>query len=1397
MESSDWKIIEGLFEAIIALPKDEQLAYLERHCPSDAVRQEVLSLLDADRRMQDFLTAPTLPKHQESFHPVQPGMTIGPYQLKKLIGEGGMGVVYQALDTRLQRLVALKFLTVAHKSKAATPERFLNEAQAASQLDHMNVCTIHDIGHTDAGVPYIAMGYYPGITLDKYIEKNPSRTLTETLSMMLQILSGIQAAHKRGILHRDLKPANVILTDDHVIKILDFGIAKIDGVDMTTTGNQVGTIAYMAPEQLQGGVASQQSDLWSYGVMLYELLTGQRPFEGTNNFDVMSAIQKGIVKKLAEHNPQLPDTLQPIIDRLLCKDLDYRYPSAAAVMQDLSALVDSDQSGTTFSAAKGNPDATTGLRSSTSTSSTIFGSDGDLRQATVMAIDLCNFSRILTEKGPAFGKQIAERFFGTIRDVVASFGGVVNRELDNTSIVLFGVPVAHDKDTFRAIKAASACHEAVKKLGETYELILEAHIGISSGTVVMNTTNDGLGGDIGVTGEALSLATRLDDMAEPGETIISDSLYEIVNTTVSCGNAGTVKVRYHADPIKIWRIIEFIDVSDEHILPIVGRDTELQQIQNILGSVAEGQRGHIVYICGEAGIGKTRFADECRKLALERGYRCHSSLILDFGMGGNETAMGSLARSLLDIPTSDTSAQARANLQRFMQDNVIDDHLAVCLSDLIDAELDAAQRQLFELMDHGTRVNGVRDAIKNIIAAKSKRQSLFILVEDLHWATDDILENLAAIGEEIHSCPVLVLLTSRPDNEKFMLDWRSRRQVTPLTSFYLTPLSTDESLQFARTITKTVGDDSMGIIERAQGNPLFLEQLLRNRKNLQDSPLLPVTVQNIIQSRLDKLDTTDRFAARAASIIGQRFNRELLLFLLETPDYDCYRLVKYQFVHAKENDFLFNHALIRDGIYASLLEHHKKELHLRAAQWYAEKDLALYAEHLECAGSEQAAAAFLQAADDQAQSYHFETARRLIERGKRLAQDNDIRYAFGILLAEITYDSGNIKLAEEIYRQTLDLAESEEQTCRIWIGLAQICDINDQHAEALEHLEAAQRSATSSKLTTQLSQIHYQRGNLFFPKGDIDACRYEHQTALDLATQADSPRHEAQALSGLGDTEYAAGRMRSAFQHFDRCLRLCKQYGYGRIEAANRFMLGTVRIYLNELSEALNDSLESASSASKVGHVRAEIVSRLTAGWIYIEQCDLENASEQVELGLTLTERLGAKRFEPFLSESKARILMAQGEQRQALQVIQTALEQNRDGGMQFIGPWLLGTLALVTDDSQTRHDALDEAEALLSQGCVGHNYYQFYRAAIELSLREENWSDAQKYTQALSEYTRQEPNPWADLHIEWAGQICAAGQSGVTPENTAKLQQLRDDAQEQGFMTKLPFIDRILKAAQ
>ena len=345
MTPERYQQIGQLFNEALEQVPEQRSAWLHQTCGADnELRLEVEKLLTSQDESGEFLARPAMHIAAELLAQNQPptASQIRQYQILSLLGAGGMGQVYLAKDTRLGRQVALKLLPVPLTRDSELVRRFKKEAQAIVSLNHPNILTIHDFGETN-GTHYIVTEYVEGQTLRQRLEQGEI-FLEEFLHVAMQIVSALEAAHHAGIVHRDIKPENIMLRPDGFVKVLDFGLARItksalansENSSITSPGRIIGTSNYMSPEQARGQQIDHRTDLYSLGVMLYEMCAGQLPFSGTNSVEIL-------INSLHQEAPSMnkkniPPQLEQLINHALRKDREARTPDAGTMLCELKNL---------------------------------------------------------------------------------------------------------------------------------------------------------------------------------------------------------------------------------------------------------------------------------------------------------------------------------------------------------------------------------------------------------------------------------------------------------------------------------------------------------------------------------------------------------------------------------------------------------------------------------------------------------------------------------------------------------------------------------------------------------------------------------------------------------------------------------------------------------------------------------------------------------------------------------------------------------------------------------------------------------------------------------------------------------------------------------------------------
>jgi len=351
MKPERWQQIDKILEAALEREEGERSAFLKKACAGDeSLQKEVESLLAADKQAENLIEAPAVEMVAEGFaKEVESleGRQIGSYNILSLLGRGGMGEVYLAQDSKLDRKVALKFLPEELEQDSTARKRFLREAKSAAALDHPFICHIHEVGEAE-GKSFISMEYIQGETLSQKLTEGPL-PLKNALQTAVEIAEALEAAHKNDIVHRDLKTSNIMLTPEGHVKVMDFGLAKRvtppEGQEeeittvLTKQGSTLGTIPYMSPEQVRGQEVDTRSDIFSFGVVIYEMLSGLNPFKKGAAMDAATAILSETPPPLTRYTDDIPVLLQHTIKKMLAKEPDQRYQSIHEVRTNLGELI--------------------------------------------------------------------------------------------------------------------------------------------------------------------------------------------------------------------------------------------------------------------------------------------------------------------------------------------------------------------------------------------------------------------------------------------------------------------------------------------------------------------------------------------------------------------------------------------------------------------------------------------------------------------------------------------------------------------------------------------------------------------------------------------------------------------------------------------------------------------------------------------------------------------------------------------------------------------------------------------------------------------------------------------------------------------------------------------------
>ncbi|MGH7802991.1 MAG: tetratricopeptide repeat protein, partial [Candidatus Binatia bacterium] len=499
-----------------------------------------------------------------------------------------------------------------------------------------------------------------------------------------------------------------------------------------------------------------------------------------------------------------------------------------------------------------------------------------------------------------------------------------------------------------------------------------------------------------------------------------------------------------------------------------------------------------------------------------------------------------------------------------------------------------------------------------------------VVVEDVHWAEGVALQCLAAMSRA--TCGrsrAVVLMTSRVEGDP-LSDLRPMWSGLSLVLIELGRLGDEE----ARALAKGILGDGNPLLDeciaRAEGNPLFLEQLVRHASAGGRRAELPGSIRSVVTAQIDRLDAADKTALYAAAVLGQQFSVESIRAMLGSSEWSPESLVANRILVPGEDFLHFAHALIRESVYASMLRAERRRLHLAAADWFVSREKALRAEHLAKAESPEAVATYLAAVEEQVAKYRVDDALALLARAEAVAAESADRCAVNLRQGDLLTEAGRPTEALAAYERALAVAPDDEAVALSKLGTAGVLRLLDRNDEALAFLEEAEPAFAAKGRVAELARLEHLRGNLLFPLGRVEACEAAHRRAFDYAKRSGSIELEARALGGLGDSAFASGRFVTSHRRIVECVELARQHGFGRIEIANAFGLGAFSGDAVRGLAVVDDAIAMAVDARQL---RAELTGHHAAMTLCLWAGREESVKGHFARAQVLVEQIGAQRF--------------------------------------------------------------------------------------------------------------------------------------------------------------------------
>jgi len=1283
LSRKDLAEVATIFSEAIECDPAGRVGLLDARCGSRAdLRAEVDALLAAHEQVDSFMEAPVELAAQalvEDRAESLVGRTAGPYTILSQLGAGGMGVVYLAHDARLGRKVALKLLPPYATKDPERLRRFQQEASAASKLNHPNILTIYEVGEVDS-THYIATEYIDGQTL-RALMAQKQMSPGEAVDAVLQVASALSAAHAAGIVHRDIKPENIMVRPDGYVKVLDFGLVKLmtvratagpaDQTLRTQPGVVMGTPRYMSPEQARGLELDARTDVWSLGVVLYEMVAGRPPFDGATPADVLAAILLAEPVPLDLHALQAPQTLGRLIARTLARHAADRFASARELHADLAALKTELDSGAGRTPASRPVNAV--------------ASDLQRKHATVLHCTIADASGVFERLEADGMHQLMRQLMERATDEIGRYGGVMSQQHADGFVAVFGAPMVHEDDGRRAILAALAIQQPLRELAAETGDVVKLQIGISSGPLMISGPADDRHGEYTAVGEAMKTAGLLQQFAEPGVILISEATRRAVE------KYGSIELVVNPVPsgVLAYRVVGLLrerparHVPAPAFAPFVGREHEMAVLGGLLTQTLSGH-GQVVSVVAEPGMGKSRLVHEfAQPLASTARATVLEGRCVSYGSPIPYLPLTEIVRAVYGVEEADSPQVIQHAIGHTVAENGLPSDTAGWLLRLLGV---ADGPAAFDALRPEAVKAHTFDALRLLLLKAAGRRPLVIVVEDLHWIDRTSEEFLASLVERLVAARVLLVATHRPG---YRAPWLDRSYVTQIT---LSPLTPADS---ARLVEAVVRDQPLGadlsnaILSRGEGNPFFLEELARTvLEHGAATDTIPGTVHGVIMARVDRLADVPKRLLQTASVIGREVPLGLLRRVWSGPadfDAELMELCRLEFLYERptgdEPTYVFKHALTQDVAYDSLLTRTRRELHVRTAQALEE----LFADRL----------------DDMAATlgYHYARTDLLGEAVTWLsrAADGAARdYANAEALLHLDLAARRLQLlpeGPERDRRMLDVALRQAYSLYFLGRFQDSVDVLLPHEARLERLDDA---ALTGACSFWLAHMYTRIGD---PRAGESARR-----AIDAATAAGDDGTVGKAYGVLATESYWAGRPTEGIAHGMRSIGLLEP------RPEDRWWLGMSHFYLayshkllGDFEAALADTTRADGAGRDIDDPRLQTYAGYMAGWVEASRGNHDEAVARCRRSVELApDRVSQAYASLFLGYA----LLEKGDHEQAQDVLRPIVSELED----FPFPFYLALAVTFIGETLRLQERLDEAAGSVERGLqaatrVGYAY--------------------------------------------------------------------------------------------
>jgi serine/threonine protein kinase len=1025
----------------------------------------------------------------------------GKYLLVERIGFGGIGEVYKAKAFGIngyQQLVAIKTIRAVFSDEQDVIELFRNEALLSLTLDHKNVIKVYDYGKIK-DKHYLAMEYIHGRDLRSIIKRAQQKgsylPLPYALYIMSELTNGLAYIHNTknienqdiGIIHRDISPSNIIISYNGDIKIIDFGVAKTENPNSLTQDELfVGKLKYASPEQIELKKLDHRSDIFATGILFYEMVTNQNPFEGDTEVETIKRIKKGTYQTIKKINPDIPEQIEKIIKKAMEPAPENRYSTAANFRDDIINFMQGKNiivkpkelihymERLFIDAPLDIEDQAESHREDytiiSDTARVKISESGEIvkieqtqpkikkekKNVAVLGIEIQSIKDLVGKMNKEELSAIMNEIFKKMIDVIYKYEGRIDKLYQKKLIATFGVPKIHEDDAKRSIDASFQIKNHINTLETDLKIKINYKIIADFGSLIVSyeeadINSYTLSGNVIDRVEGLFSSVPFNTITSTEEMLDLEGLTFDKIGQITIQNQTCDYYSISLNEIKVEKLAKKI------LSKFVGRIEELNTL-NELFLKAKNNSGQVISIQGDIGTGKTRLTNEFTKnLPLEECviFDTNAKQLTDknYKKGLSYWLLLDLVKKIADIQETDSEGILKKKLIALTQYS-IDERDVALLAKLFSVDLKESSIEFLE----GKKLKfEIFLSLKKLLISLAKNRVLVITFDDLQWADVSSLEFLEYLAKYILDEKVLLICLSRPEIESHFKD------LSCYTEIELELLTQNE----ASTLIDSILQDRAKneplksiILTKSEGNPLFIEEIIKSVQEGKDivkmETILPKTLQGLLASRIDSLDEKTKLILKCASVIGKNFKHELLekvvhdnpelsIELADYLDIGIAHLIKsdilYPNVHKNEIDYAFKHSLSQEVAYNSILDDMLMKVHFTVGESIEdifEERLDEYyevlAHHFELAQSVAKTFHYYELSGSKLQkSYVIDEAINYFSKAKSLltSQKLDLdplnikkkTIDLNQHLLEIYYQTGNWNTGLSINKETINLSE--------------------------------------------------------------------------------------------------------------------------------------------------------------------------------------------------------------------------------------------------------------------------------------------------------------------------------------------------------------------------------------